>query len=76
MSENKDIINMEKVVKVINHMEQPPERDQSPSTEKQKQHKLFLCLQVQDLIINYYTMKILLKCLTFLISRAYFKLNF
>jgi len=55
---SKDVINMEKVVKAISHMEQLPDGNQSPSREKQKQHSLFLCLQVQDLIINYCTMKI------------------
>lgn len=55
--ESKNAINMEKVVTVISHMEELPERNQGPSAEKQKLHTLFLPLQTQALIINYCTTK-------------------
>lgn len=72
---------MEKVVKVISHMEQLPDRNQGPSAEKQKQHNLFLCLQMQALMLNYCTMKrrviqLFQRCLTFLKFTAHFELYF
>lgn len=41
---------MKKVIKVISHIEELPERNQGPSAEKQKQHNLCLPLQTQALI--------------------------